>query len=49
MNRGGKIFLLFGAAALVVGAAAIGSILLVSKRMSAKEGYTYKNSTRRRK
>ena len=49
LNRGGKIFLLFGAAALVVGAAAIGSILLVSKRMSAKEGYTYKNSTRRRK
>ena len=49
LNRGGKIFLLFGAGALVVGAAAIGTILLVSKRMSAKEAYTYKNSTRRRK
>lgn len=49
LNRGGKIFLLFGAAALVVGAAAIGTILTVSKRMSAKEAYTYKNSSRRRK
>ena len=49
LNRGGKIFLLFGAAALVVGAAAIGTILTVSKRASAKEAYTYKNSTRRRK
>ena len=49
LNRGGKIFLLFGAAALVVGAAAIGTILTVSKRTSAKEAYTYKNSTRRRK
>ena len=49
LNRGGKIFLLFGAGALVVGAAAIGTILTVSKRASAKEAYTYKNSTRRRK
>ena len=49
LNRGGKIFLLFGAVALVVGAAAIGTILLVSKRMSAKEAYTYKSGSRRRK
>ena len=49
LNRGGKIFLLFGAAALVVGAAAIGTILHVSKQMSAKEAYTYKSSTRRKK
>ena len=49
LNRGGKIFLLFGAGALLVGAAAIGTILTVSKRTSAKEAYTYKNSTRRRK
>ena len=49
LNRGGKIFLLFGAVALVVGAAAVGTILLVSKRMSAKEAYTYKSSSRRRK
>ena len=48
-KRGGKIFLLFGAVTVLVGAVAIGTILLVSRRMSEKEEYTYKDSSRRRK
>ena len=48
-KRGGKIFLLFGAVTVLVGAVAIGTILLVSRRMSEKEEYTYKDSSKRRK
>lgn len=49
LNRGGKIFLLFGAAAVAVGAVAIGTILLVAKRGAEKEAYSYRSSSKRRK
>ena len=49
LNRGGKIFLLFGAAALAVGAVAIGTILLVAKRGAEKEAYTYRSKSKLRK
>ena len=49
MNHGGKIFLLFGAVALFIGAAAIWTILRLSQRASERESYNYKHSTRRKK
>ena len=48
MNHGGRIFLLFGALTLIVGAAAIAGILFFSKRAQEKEAYNYRHGSRRR-
>ena len=48
LNHGGRIFLLFGALTLIVGAAAIAGILFFSKRAQEKEAYNYRRGSRRR-
>ena len=48
LNHGGRIFLLFGALTLIVGAAAIAGILFFSKRAQEKEAYNYRRGSKRR-